>query len=108
MVVWSVIENHRGGITYRVREPSLEVVEPGIVARGGSDGPQYLVFAVNAREGDPPFFLPWHYLFNTQGGVVPILEGERLGTGASGPFAAPEHGLELADVRAATQAVDDE
>ena len=101
LIVQSLIENHRSDFTYRVHEPSWEVIESGVAAHLHPDGPRYLVYATDSRNSDPPYFFPWHYVFTTQGGVAPLMKDGRIGAAAVGPLAAPGHGLTLDDVRAA-------
>ncbi len=105
LIIQSLILNRRSYFTYRVLEPSWEVIESGVAALLRPEGQRYLVYATDSRRSDPPYFFPGHYVFATQGGVAPLLEDGRIGTAASGPLADPDHGLTLEDVRAAVAEV---
>ncbi len=97
----------------------METVKLGIERRDRQDGPSYLVYVTEDTETYSPFYDSGYYLFNTPGGIAPMLDGERIGNAADRPLAPPvvvedgmyrqtDHGLTLGDARAVGRVAEDE
>lgn len=119
VAVRRLILNPDGTPRYRVNESPIEILEPGITARGSLDKPTYIVYLTEDEEVYSPFYNSGYYFFNTPGGVAPMLDGERIGNAVDRPLARPvvvedgvyrqvDHGLTLDDARAVGRVAESE
>ena len=110
MLTHALIVDAAGDPMVRISASPIEVLRSGIEQRNLSDGPRYLVFAI---QNDPtgPYYGPNIFSFNTPGSVVRVLNDGILSVGVDMPLnsakttedetAEPVNALTLADIRSA-------
>ena len=81
-----LLRNTDGTNRFRVSVSPIEVVRPGIFARDEPDRQRYIVYALASHQGSLSYEAGV-YLFNTSGGVAPVLANDRIGRGAARPLA---------------------
>jgi len=119
VATFALLQNRDGLPRYRISDPPINIVRAGIEHRNLPDGPKYLIYVSHHFNQGGPFYRPDLYFFNTSGGVVEILAEDKLGIGANPPLVQAvvaddsghsliDHGLTLADARAAVGITGDE
>ena len=85
----------------RIGYGPIGVIRQGIARRHAADRPSYLVYASAAAQ-DGPRRLRGALVFNTDGGVAPVMDDGSLRQGVARPFVAG-HGLRVEDARRAAR-----
>lgn len=118
ILTFALVKDSQGSPIVRISDSPIEVVRPGIEQRNLSDGPEYLVFAVQEEDASSPFYRSNFYYFNTPGSVVEVFDDGILGIGVDKPLSSvkftedqnskPVNSLLMTDVRGAVAVVSED